>query len=37
VAQLLDNGWLHLFRMEDDSGLIHQRLPRQGWVAVREH
>jgi len=34
VAQLLDNGWLHLFRMEDDSGVIHQRLPGQGWEPV---
>lgn len=33
LGQLLDNGWLHLFRMDDDSG-IHQRLPGQGWVSA---
>jgi uncharacterized protein YbcC (UPF0753/DUF2309 family) len=36
-AALLDKGWLHLFHMQDDSGLIHQRLPGQGWEPVREH
>ncbi|EGV20150.1 YbcC family protein [Thiocapsa marina] len=32
VRQLLDNGWLHLFRMEDRDGGIQRRLPGQGWV-----
>ncbi|NEV62489.1 YbcC family protein [Thiorhodococcus minor] len=29
VRQMLDNGWLHLFRL-DDAGL-EQRLPERGW------
>lgn len=29
VRQMLDNGWLHLFRMDDDG--LEQRLPGQGW------
>jgi hypothetical protein len=34
VRQLVDNGWLHLFRIEDESGAIDQRLPGQGWEPV---
>ena len=30
VRQLVDNGWLHLFRLDDDGG-IAQRLPARGW------
>jgi uncharacterized protein YbcC (UPF0753/DUF2309 family) len=32
VQQLLDNGWLHLFRLGDRDGGIHRRVPGQGWV-----
>jgi len=34
VRQMLDNGWLHLFRMDDD-GSIHRRLPGNGWHHAR--
>ena len=27
---LVDNGWLHLFRM-DDAGDVHRRVPGKGW------
>ena len=30
VRQMLDNGWLHLFRI-DEQGAIAQRLPGSGW------
>jgi len=30
VRQMLDNGWLHLFRM-DDAGDVHRRVPGKGW------
>ncbi len=30
VRQMLDNGWLHLFRMDDDGG-VHRRVPGAGW------
>ncbi len=30
VRQMLDNGWLHLFRM-DDAGEMHRRVPGKGW------
>ncbi|MBK5941756.1 YbcC family protein [Halochromatium roseum] len=33
VREMLDNGWLHLFRMDDDGG-IQQRIPHAGWQAV---
>jgi uncharacterized protein len=33
VQQLVDNGWLHLFRLDDREGSIHRRLPKQGWVS----
>jgi uncharacterized protein YbcC (UPF0753/DUF2309 family) len=33
VRQMLDNGWLHLFRM-DDRGDIHRRVPGKGWQTV---
>ena len=33
VHQLLDNGWLHLFRLGDRDGGIHRRVPGQGWVS----
>jgi uncharacterized protein YbcC (UPF0753/DUF2309 family) len=32
VRQLLDNGWLHLFRWDDRDGSIHRRVPGCGWV-----
>jgi uncharacterized protein len=32
VEQLVDNGWLHLFRLDDREGSIHRRFPGQGWV-----
>ncbi len=33
VRQMLDNGWLHLFRMDDQDG-THRRLPGVGWQAL---
>ncbi|UHD14873.1 YbcC family protein [Thiocapsa bogorovii] len=33
VQQLVDNGWLHLFRLDDRDGSIHRRVPGQGWVS----
>ncbi|WP_296806250.1 DUF2309 domain-containing protein [Thiocapsa sp.] len=33
VRQLLDNGWLHLFRWDDRDGSIHRRMPGRGWVS----
>ncbi|WP_242479573.1 YbcC family protein [Lamprobacter modestohalophilus] len=40
VRQLLDNGWMHLFRLDDEGGL-HQRLVDgsgvQGWHSVARH
>jgi hypothetical protein len=33
VRQMLDNGWLHLFRM-DDAGDMHRRVPGSGWQQV---
>ena len=30
VRQMLDNGWLHLFRM-DEAGDVHRRVPGKGW------
>jgi uncharacterized protein YbcC (UPF0753/DUF2309 family) len=30
VRQMLDNGWLHLFRMDDDGG-VDRRIPGTGW------
>jgi len=30
VRQMLDNGWLHLFRI-DDAGDVHRRVPGTGW------
>jgi hypothetical protein len=33
VRQMLDNGWLHLFRMEE-TGAIHRRVPGSGWQQV---
>jgi uncharacterized protein YbcC (UPF0753/DUF2309 family) len=33
VQQLVDNGWLHLFRLDDRDGSTHRRLPGQGWVS----
>ena len=30
VRRMLDNGWLHLFRMDDDGG-ITRRVPGAGW------
>jgi len=33
VRQMLDNGWLHLFRMDDDGG-SHRRVPGAGWEPV---
>lgn len=30
VRQMLDHGWMHLFRM-DEQGAIEQRLPEIGW------
>ena len=30
VRQMLDNGWLHLLRMDDDGGM-HRRVPGAGW------
>jgi uncharacterized protein YbcC (UPF0753/DUF2309 family) len=30
VRQMLDNGWLHLFRLDDDGG-VHRRVPGTGW------
>jgi len=30
VRQMLDNAWLHLFRMDDDGG-FHRRVPGSGW------
>jgi uncharacterized protein YbcC (UPF0753/DUF2309 family) len=30
VRQMVDNGWLHLFRTDDDGG-IHRRVPGRGW------
>ncbi|MFB1486894.1 MULTISPECIES: YbcC family protein [unclassified Thiocapsa] len=33
VRQLLDNGWLHLFRLDDGDGSIQRRVPGQGWVS----
>ncbi|MCG6943694.1 MAG: DUF2309 domain-containing protein [Thiohalocapsa sp.] len=39
VRQMLDNGWLHLFRLDDtgdDDGGIHRRVPGAGWQPVRQ-
>jgi uncharacterized protein len=33
VRQMLDNGWLHLLRM-DDAGGMHRRVPDRGWEPV---
>ncbi len=33
VRQMLDNGWLHLFRL-DDAGGVDRRLPDRGWQQV---
>jgi uncharacterized protein YbcC (UPF0753/DUF2309 family) len=33
VRQMLDNGWLHLFRI-DDAGDVHRRVPGTGWQRV---
>ncbi|HSO81923.1 DUF2309 domain-containing protein [Thiocapsa sp.] len=33
VRQLLDNGWLHLFRWDDRDGSIQRRVPGCGWVS----
>ncbi|MGB5831745.1 MAG: putative inorganic carbon transporter subunit DabA, partial [Thiohalocapsa sp.] len=33
VRQMFDNGWLHLFRM-DEGGDIHRRVPGTGWQPV---
>lgn len=33
VGQLLDNGWLHLFRLGDDEGVWRYR-PGGGWIAA---
>jgi hypothetical protein len=30
VRQMVDNGWLHLFRI-DDAGDVHRRVPGTGW------
>ncbi|SDX54397.1 YbcC family protein [Thiocapsa roseopersicina] len=34
VRQLLDNGWLHLFRWDDRDGSIRRRVPGCGWGAA---
>ncbi|MFD2110545.1 YbcC family protein [Thiorhodococcus fuscus] len=34
VRQLLDNGWLHLFRLGESEADIERRLPGQGWVGA---
>ncbi|MBK1721505.1 YbcC family protein [Thiocystis violacea] len=34
VRQLLDNGWLHLFRLGESGAEIERRLPGQGWVSA---
>ena len=34
VQQMLDNGWLHLFRT-DEEGEVHRRVPGTGWEQVR--
>jgi len=36
VREMLDNGWLHLFRIDDEGG-SHQRIPAQGWQPVPTH
>ncbi|MBK1706927.1 DUF2309 domain-containing protein [Halochromatium glycolicum] len=36
VQEMLDNGWMHLFRMDDEGG-IQQRIPHEGWQAVPSH
>ncbi|CRI67204.1 hypothetical protein THIOKS1460001 [Thiocapsa sp. KS1] len=33
VRELLDNGWLHLFRWDDRDGSIQRRVPGCGWVS----
>ncbi|ESQ11318.1 MAG: DUF2309 domain-containing protein [Thiohalocapsa sp. PB-PSB1] len=33
VRQMLDNGWMHLLRMDDDGGM-HRRVPGSGWQPV---
>jgi len=35
VRQLLDNGWLHLFRLDDDGG-CRRRLPGRGWANAED-
>ncbi|EGV28222.1 UPF0753 protein [Thiorhodococcus drewsii AZ1] len=34
IRQLLDNGWLHLFRLGESGAEIERRLPGQGWISV---
>ncbi|MCF7984518.1 MAG: DUF2309 domain-containing protein [Thiohalocapsa sp.] len=36
VRQMVDHGWLHLFRMDDDGG-IHRRVAGQGWREAQMH
>jgi uncharacterized protein YbcC (UPF0753/DUF2309 family) len=36
VREMLDNGWLHLFRLDDEGG-ISQRRPDVGWEPVPRH
>jgi uncharacterized protein YbcC (UPF0753/DUF2309 family) len=36
VREMLDNGWLHLFRLDDEGG-ISQRRPGLGWELVPRH
>jgi uncharacterized protein YbcC (UPF0753/DUF2309 family) len=31
VRELVDNGWLHLFRIDDD-GAVHRRLGQASWA-----
>ena len=36
VRQLVDHGWLHLLRIDDD-GVTHARLPGGGWTQATDH
>ena len=34
LAALLDNSWLHLFRMDETGAVVERYLPGGGWETV---